>query len=87
MSRRSFALLFVLLACTWWLNTRGGTGLPARHFQNPFRVESPCRQFDTCEGPRTMPDREKTIVSYANNEVFNPHPANVGTNELALMTP
>ena len=27
-------------------------------------------------------DREKTIVTYANNEVFNPHPSNVGTNEV-----
>jgi len=27
-------------------------------------------------------DREKTIVCYQNNEVFNPHPANIGTNEL-----
>jgi pectin methylesterase-like acyl-CoA thioesterase len=27
-------------------------------------------------------DRDKVIVTYANNEVFNPHPANVGTNEL-----
>ena len=27
-------------------------------------------------------DREKVVVGYANNEVFNPHPANVGTNEL-----
>lgn len=25
-------------------------------------------------------DREKTIVRYANNEVFNPHPANIRTN-------
>ncbi len=27
-------------------------------------------------------DREKVVVTYANNEVFNPHPSNVGTNEL-----
>jgi pectin methylesterase-like acyl-CoA thioesterase len=27
-------------------------------------------------------DREKVIVTYPNNEVFNPHPANVGTNEV-----
>ncbi|HET9132069.1 MAG TPA: pectinesterase family protein, partial [Terriglobia bacterium] len=27
-------------------------------------------------------DREKVLVTYANNEVFNPHPANVGTNEV-----
>ncbi|HVT90466.1 MAG TPA: pectinesterase family protein [Tepidisphaeraceae bacterium] len=27
-------------------------------------------------------DREKVIVGYANNEIFNPHPANVGTNEV-----
>ena len=26
-------------------------------------------------------DREKVIVHYANNEVFNPHPSNVATNE------
>ena len=26
-------------------------------------------------------DRNKTIVCYANNEVFNPHPSNVATNE------
>ncbi|MGB8226427.1 MAG: pectinesterase family protein, partial [Sedimentisphaerales bacterium] len=26
-------------------------------------------------------DRDKTIVCYANNEVFNPHPSNVATNE------
>jgi len=28
-------------------------------------------------------DRETTIVRYANNEVFNPHPINIRTNELA----
>lgn len=28
-------------------------------------------------------DREKTVVRYANNEVFNPHPVNFRTNELA----
>lgn len=28
-------------------------------------------------------DREKTVVRYANNEVFNPHPINIRTNELA----
>ena len=27
-------------------------------------------------------DREKVVVTYPNNEVFNPHPANVGTNEV-----
>jgi pectinesterase len=27
-------------------------------------------------------DRDKVIVSYANNEVFNPHPVNVKTNEV-----
>ena len=27
-------------------------------------------------------DRDKTIVRYANNEVFNPHPVNIRTNEL-----
>lgn len=27
-------------------------------------------------------DRDKVRVHYANNEVFNPHPANIGTNEL-----
>jgi len=27
-------------------------------------------------------DREKTVVRYANNEVFNPHPVNLRTNEL-----
>ncbi|MGA2070068.1 MAG: pectinesterase family protein [Sedimentisphaerales bacterium] len=27
-------------------------------------------------------DRDKTIVCYANNEVFNPHPSNVATNEM-----
>ena len=27
-------------------------------------------------------DRNKVIVTYANNEVFNPHPSNVGTNEV-----
>jgi pectin methylesterase-like acyl-CoA thioesterase len=27
-------------------------------------------------------DREKVVVMYPNNEVFNPHPANVGTNEV-----
>jgi len=27
-------------------------------------------------------DREKTVVRYANNEVFNPHPVNFRTNEL-----
>jgi len=27
-------------------------------------------------------DRNKVVVTYANNEVFNPHPANVGTNEV-----
>jgi pectin methylesterase-like acyl-CoA thioesterase len=27
-------------------------------------------------------DREQTVVRYANNEVFNPHPANIRTNEL-----
>lgn len=26
-------------------------------------------------------DREKTVVFYANNEVFNPHPSNIATNE------
>ncbi len=26
-------------------------------------------------------DRDKTIVYYANNEVFNPHPSNISTNE------
>jgi pectin methylesterase-like acyl-CoA thioesterase len=26
-------------------------------------------------------DREKVIVQYANNEVFNPHPSNISTNE------
>jgi hypothetical protein len=26
-------------------------------------------------------DRDKTVVCYANNEVFNPHPSNVSTNE------
>lgn len=26
-------------------------------------------------------DREKTVVCYANNEVFNPHPINISTNE------
>ena len=26
-------------------------------------------------------DREKTVVRYANNEVFNPHPVNIRTNE------
>ncbi|HXD32133.1 MAG TPA: pectinesterase family protein [Pyrinomonadaceae bacterium] len=28
-------------------------------------------------------DRDKTVVRYANNEVFNPHPVNIRTNELA----
>lgn len=28
-------------------------------------------------------DRETTVVRYANNEVFNPHPVNIRTNELA----
>ena len=28
-------------------------------------------------------DREKTVVRYANSEVFNPHPVNIRTNELA----
>jgi pectin methylesterase-like acyl-CoA thioesterase len=28
-------------------------------------------------------DRETTVVRYANNEVFNPHPINIRTNELA----
>ena len=28
-------------------------------------------------------DRESTVVRYANNEVFNPHPVNLRTNELA----
>jgi pectinesterase len=28
-------------------------------------------------------DREKVVVCYANNEVFNPHPVNVATNEMA----
>jgi pectinesterase len=28
-------------------------------------------------------DREQTVVRYANNEVFNPHPVNIRTNELA----
>jgi pectin methylesterase-like acyl-CoA thioesterase len=27
-------------------------------------------------------DRERVVVTYPNNEVFNPHPANVGTNEV-----
>jgi pectinesterase len=27
-------------------------------------------------------DREQTVVRYANNEVFNPHPVNIRTNEL-----
>jgi len=27
-------------------------------------------------------DRDKTIVCYANNEVFNPHPSNIATNEM-----
>lgn len=27
-------------------------------------------------------DRNKTVVCYANNEVFNPHPANIATNEV-----
>jgi len=27
-------------------------------------------------------DRDKVVVTYANNEVFNPHPANVATNEV-----
>ena len=27
-------------------------------------------------------DRERTVVRYANNEVFNPHPVNIRTNEL-----
>jgi len=27
-------------------------------------------------------DREKVLVTYPNNEVFNPHPSNVGTNEV-----
>src|SRR4029077_17914267 len=27
-------------------------------------------------------DQEKVVVTYPNNEVFNPHPANVGTNEV-----
>jgi pectinesterase len=27
-------------------------------------------------------DREKVVVCYANNEVFNPHPSNVATNEI-----
>jgi pectinesterase len=27
-------------------------------------------------------DREKVVVCYANNEVFNPHPSNVATNEM-----
>jgi len=26
-------------------------------------------------------DREKVVISYANNEVFNPHPSNISTNE------
>jgi len=26
-------------------------------------------------------DRDKVVVSYANNEVFNPHPSNISTNE------
>jgi pectinesterase len=26
-------------------------------------------------------DREKVVVTYANNEVFNPHPSNISTNE------
>ncbi|MBN1997236.1 hypothetical protein JW935_06780, partial [candidate division KSB1 bacterium] len=26
-------------------------------------------------------DRDKVVVCYANNEVFNPHPANIVTNE------
>jgi pectinesterase len=26
-------------------------------------------------------DREKVVVTYANNEVFNPHPSNIATNE------
>jgi pectin methylesterase-like acyl-CoA thioesterase len=28
-------------------------------------------------------DRDKVVVSYANNEVFNPHPSNISTNEWA----
>ena len=28
-------------------------------------------------------DRDRTVVRYANNEVFNPHPLNIRTNELA----
>jgi len=28
-------------------------------------------------------DRDATVVRYANNEVFNPHPVNIRTNELA----
>jgi pectinesterase len=28
-------------------------------------------------------DRDQTVVRYANNEVFNPHPVNIRTNELA----
>jgi pectinesterase len=28
-------------------------------------------------------DREKVVVCYPNNEVFNPHPSNVATNEMA----
>src|SRR5262249_5399603 len=26
-------------------------------------------------------DRDKVVVQYANNEVFNPHPSNISTNE------
>ena len=26
-------------------------------------------------------DRDKVVVFYANNEVFNPHPSNISTNE------
>ncbi len=32
-------------------------------------------------------DRDKTIVCYANNEIFNPHPSNVATNELPGIFP
>ena len=28
-------------------------------------------------------DRERVVVTYPNNEVFNPHPSNVGTNEVS----
>ena len=35
----------------------------------------------TVKEVRTPEDREKVLVCYANNEVFNPHPSNITTNE------